>query len=367
MSIQGCQTLSELSDGEYLRLLSQKAEEQSIPLLSSIELTERCNLQCVHCYLGDQQAIQRKRDRELSTEQWKGILDQIAAIGCLRLTLTGGDPLLRVDFAEIYSHARKLGLMVTVLTNGTLIEDSLIELFAELPPYKVEVTLYGARATTYEAITGVPGSFERCLAGIERLRACNVALSLKTVLLRANQHEFLQIGELGRRLGNRQFRHDLEIQAGLRGDRLPLSARLDPDRAVEVEFSSPEVIEAWRRFYRVRQGVEVHSRRLYQCGAATRSFHIDPYGQLNPCVSVRHVGCDLLQEELGDGLEIIRGILAEKPAPPDYPCNDCPERSVCNACPAFSFLETGCEEKPAEFLCQVMMMRRTLIEQRGGI
>ena len=76
-----CVDLAEISDADYLNRLSRQAASAGIPLSASIELTERCNLRCVHCYLGDQDALRQNRTRELNTAQWVDVIDQIADLG----------------------------------------------------------------------------------------------------------------------------------------------------------------------------------------------------------------------------------------------------------------------------------------------
>ena len=172
-----CARIDWPDDSAYFRDLFQRASAARVPLAGTLDLTRRCNLRCVHCYLGPQEGVRAAGDREMSTAQVLAILDQVVDAGCLHLLITGGDPLLRRDFPEIYRHARLSGLDVTVFTNGTPVTDRIIELFRELPPRVVEVTLYGATAGTYERITGVPGSFERCLAGVRRLHDGGVRAS----------------------------------------------------------------------------------------------------------------------------------------------------------------------------------------------
>ena len=127
-----CAQTEWLSDKEYLRQFGKKVTEQRIPLSGSIDLTHRCNLRCIHCYLGNKEVINGKREEELSTTQWISIIDQITDAGCLYLLITGGEPLLRKDFGAIYRHAKTKGLMVTVFTNGTLITDDLLDLFSKI-------------------------------------------------------------------------------------------------------------------------------------------------------------------------------------------------------------------------------------------
>lgn len=365
--MDACPSLAEQTNAEYLLALNRQAEARGIPLSASVELTERCNLGCVHCYLGDQAALRPLRSRELDTGRWRAVLDDLVALGCLRLLVTGGEPLLRADFGEIYRHARLRGLLVTVFTNGTLVGQDTIELFRELPPSAVEVTLYGATAETYEAVTGVPGSFQRCLEGIEGLQALGLDLCLKTVLLRQNRHEFPRIAALARERGNRRFRFDIEIQAGFDGDPRPKAARLTPEEAVELEFSDPEAAASWRAYHARRKGqVPSHPERLYGCSAGRSSIHVNPYGRLQPCLAMRHLGFDLARGSLVEGLASLREWLDGMRTPGGHPCHGCEARMICSSCPAFARAENGCEERPADYQCRVARARLRLVEPSEG-
>jgi radical SAM protein with 4Fe4S-binding SPASM domain len=354
-----CAEFADLSDVDYLAALYRKTGQANIPFAGSLELTERCNLHCVHCYLGDQNELRHNRFRELNTGQWEGILDQVAEAGCLRLLITGGDPMLRKDFADIYRHAKELGLLVTLFTNGTLVTDAICNLFRELPPYKVEITLYGATAETYERVTGIPGSHARCWQGIGRLRALGVELGLKTVLLNQNKHEFQQLAEQAKTYGNQKFRFDVEIQAGFGRNLAPLVGRIDPADAVRLEFSDPAHAADWQEYYlrRQKQRPDPNDNRLYTCGAGISSFHINPYGGLQPCLTTRHISYDLGQGAFIEGWRSLQRKLANRKAPVGHACNSCENRMICNSCPASSMQETGAEEIPAPSQCQMTQLR----------
>ena len=174
---------------EWTEAFRARAARTRTPVSATLELTRRCNLRCVHCYLGDQAEQHRLKDRELAAAAMKAAVSEWAQAGCLYLTLTGGEPLLRPDFPEIYRHARERGLVVTVFTNGTLVTEEIAGLFREFPPRKVEISLYGATAATHDGVTGVPGSHARAWAGIRRLQGAGVRVALKTVLMKSNLAE----------------------------------------------------------------------------------------------------------------------------------------------------------------------------------
>lgn len=339
---------TQFEEKTFFERLREKTLKQRVPLSGSIEITKRCNLRCVHCYNGN---LRYTTEEELSTEEWKGLLEEITTAGCLFLLITGGEPLLRKDFPEIYIHAKKLGLIVTIFTNGTLIDEDHIKLFKELPPSLIDITLYGIKEKTYESITGVKGSYRKCIKGIDKIMDAGLHLKLKTVILRENQDEFEDIREFAkkRELG---FRSDPCITASLDGDLTPIDHRPDPEKAVKAEFSDPEVVKNWEDFYR-RQPPHVKLKNLYGCGAGKTSFHISSTGMLTPCLMTRSFSYDLKKGSFLEGWhgEVTR--LFEVPAPDGLKCTTCNKVSICGYCPAALELETDSSIKPSGFLCKI--------------
>jgi MoaA/NifB/PqqE/SkfB family radical SAM enzyme len=155
-----------------------------------IELTERCNNDCVHCCINLPADDTDAKAREMTTEQVKSVLSQAADLGCLRVRLTGGEPLLRPDFEELYLHARRLGLKVLVFTNARLITAGLADLWARVPPLvPLEVTVYGMQEWSYEAASRTPGSFAEFRRGVDLLVEHRVPFVVKGALLPPNRAE----------------------------------------------------------------------------------------------------------------------------------------------------------------------------------
>jgi MoaA/NifB/PqqE/SkfB family radical SAM enzyme len=155
-----------------------------------IELTERCNNNCVHCCINLPPSDCSANLREMDSGMIKKILKEARKLGCIYLRLTGGEPLLRKDFEEIYVFARKQGLRVIISTNATLINDSLIRLFERIPPLmKIEVSMYGLKAKTYEAVTKSSGSFTAAYRGLRLLSENKIPFLLKYTVLPVNINE----------------------------------------------------------------------------------------------------------------------------------------------------------------------------------
>jgi len=349
----------ELSDAEWMRQFTAHVARNRVPIAGLLELTSRCNLRCVHCYLGPQENHWARRGDELSLDRVLAIVDEIAEAGCLYLGITGGDPMIHDHFPEVYRRARENGMIVTVLCNGILVRDEILELFQEYPPAGVEVSLYGATRETYEAVTRVPGSYARCLTGIHRLIEAGVRVELKTVVMTLNAHEVEAMRQIADDLGV-TFRMDSGIFPQLENqDSSPLRLRVSPQEAIRREFSDPAQVDAWSE--RLSRDV-VPSEELYRCGAGVTGFYIGPYGEASPCLMTsqhRHSLEDRSFASLWDR-ELVQ-IRGQKPAA-DYGCNSCEMQAACTGCPAFNELENGRADVRSDYVCQTTQERWNRIQ-----
>lgn len=345
-----------------------KAAEARVPLSVSFELTRRCIFRCVHCYLGDQHSIRRHQQQELSTRSIFQLLDEMASAGTLLLTLTGGDPMLRPDFGEIYQYAIQRGFLVTVFCSGALITDAIVELFAAYPPRVVEITLYGATPKSFEAITQQTGSFAACMAGVERLRQGNVRLRLKTMVLTLNQADLPVLWQRVEEMGL-PFRHDCSVIPALAnadnsghsnvGNTLhdTLRFRLAPEQAAAADLSIAQVRE--KLSGQAAASVEP-LRTLYGCGAGRCSCHVTPYGTMQPCLITIQPSSALLysQPSFQQVWDCLSKLFTGQKAQPGFLCADCRDKMICTGCPSNFILETGSREQPASFYCQYASERR---------
>jgi MoaA/NifB/PqqE/SkfB family radical SAM enzyme len=158
-----------VSYGEFSQTFHRRTMQRHLPLSGAIEVTRRCPLTCVHCYNNLPMADRDAARSELTLEEHCRILDELADAGCLWLLFTGGEIFARRDFLDIYTHAKKRGFLITLFTNGTLITPRIADYLVTWKPFAIEITLYGATKETYDRLTGVPGSYEKCLRGIHLL------------------------------------------------------------------------------------------------------------------------------------------------------------------------------------------------------
>jgi radical SAM protein with 4Fe4S-binding SPASM domain len=277
------------------------------------------------------------------------LIDQITDAGCLFLLFTGGETMLRPDFYDIYRHACRKGLLVTVFTNGTLVTDRILEVFDAYPPHAIEISLYGATAATYEKVTGVPGSFEKCMRGIGRLKDHGFHLKLKTMVLNSNLAELEKTESIAAELGA-PFRFDAIISPRLDGDPAPVHYRVSPREAVEKEFASPHRAQQYHDFF-YRMTMQKPSPDLYQCGAGITMFHIDPFGGIRPCLMISGTSRDLLNSSFSEVWHSsdFQQFREKEKAP--FKCRKCSKRVICGYCPGFFELESGNKRVSSEYLC----------------
>ncbi len=344
-------------DNIFFRDFIDKAKQQRLPLAGGIDLTSRCNLSCVHCY------VQRGSDEpEMPTSRILEIVDEIAAAGCMDMLVTGGEPLLHGDFVEIYRYMKFKGMLVTVFTNGTLVTDEIAALFAELPPYAVEISLYGATDATSDSITGVEESMSKCLGGVKKLLGHDVKnVLLKTMLMTSNRHEYYAMEALAVKMGLK-WRMDAAINARVNGDTGPLSLRVSAEEAIEKEFALEARLLDMKKYYESCVALPAGDR-LYVCGAGVCGFHIDAYGNLLPCLMPTGIKYRLEKGNFLDSWHSVINDILNKRARKDYPCRGCKYVALCCACPAVSGLETGDEQKPSAYMCEMGKLRFEAIKK----
>lgn len=341
--------------GPLVSELHRRAATRRQPVNGTFELTERCNLTCQMCYVRQAAGDQAVRTKELSTPEWLELARQAVDHGMVFLLLTGGEVFLRPDFFEIYTPLTRLGLILTLFTNGTLITEARAARLAEAPPSRTEITLYGATATTYEAVTGVPGSYARCCAGIEALVKHRVPLGLKTTITRHN------VGELD---AMRQMAHDwgLPFSAGWllsqRRDGAPSEAaacRLSAAECVALEATDRASATEWTETA-LREASLGPDRNFY-CQAGQAAFVVNPRGEMNACIDLPLPAARPLETGFRAAWEQVQRFVDTAP-PLAPPCLACDARAYCPRCPAWSALETDTLTEPVPYLCEIAQARK---------
>lgn len=347
----GCRFLQSQSYLDFSKRLHSKRER--IPIDGSFDLTYRCNLNCVHCL----RPGEIHSENELNFKEISHILDEISDAGCLWLLLTGGEPLARKDFVEIYLYAKKRGFLITLFTNGTLINEELANLLRDYPPFSVEITLYGATKNTYEKVTRVPGSYEKCVEGIKQLINRKIPLKLKTMVLTINKHELWEIKKFANNL-NLGFRFDSILNPCLDGSKTPYQYRLTPEEVVILDIADNDRYQEWQEIT-INPWKPSGSDFIFVCSAGDNSFHVNPSGNLSICQLVNFLNIDLRRKRFSEGWEKIFPGIKSRKSKSKYKCRKCDKIAFCAQCPGWAYIENKIEEMPVEYLCEIASLRAT--------
>lgn len=343
-----------------LEQFAHRLRGKRIPFEATIETSYRCNLRCAHCYVNQAVGNAQEADRELPTERLLSLIDEIAERGALFLLLTGGEVLVRPDFAEVYLHALRRGLLVIVYTNGTLVTERVANLFADNRPHLVEITLYGMSRETYEKVTQIPGSYDKCLAGIRRLVDRKVPFKLKTMALTWNYHEVPAMREFAKSLGV-GFRYDSSLNARVdcganRNGELQLSA----EQAVALDLQDPTRVAELRDFLTRYAGPNAPMAphdQVYTCGAGEVGFTIDPYGNLQLCQLSRRSSFSVREASFAEGWDEHLPRFRARKWHKNSVCPRCSLISFCSSCPGAAELENGDIEALVPQFCEITHQR----------
>lgn len=342
------------------RMLLNQAKRTRTPANGSIELLPLCNMNCDMCYVRLSREEMEAKGRLRTADEWLEIGRQMKDAGVLFLLLTGGEPFLYPDFRRLYLELRKMGMIITINTNGTLIDEDLAEFFGKYKPRRVNITLYGTDEETYDKLCHYPGGYEKTLRGIRLLREQGVDVKVGGSLARANQDDLDKLLNIGEEL-NIPVRVDTYMMPATRERDLPynMQSRLNPEEAARARIHAlkremgPELFPQY-----VRQSVEradhpepVEAKPGHMsCMAGQCSFTINWQGEMRPCViltepaiSVFEVGFKAAWKYIVE--ETHKILLNEK-------CSTCHMRHLCRTCAASALLETGSYDGVPDYMCR---------------
>lgn len=270
------------------------ATEKKVPLYGVLELLPLCNLNCDMCYVRMSREEMEEVGRLRTMEEWTKTAEDMMRAGTLFVLLTGGEPLLYPHFRELYQKLRELGMIITINTNGTLIDEAWADFFAENKPRRINITLYGASNETYERLCHYPGGFDKAVNGIRLLRERNIDVKVNGSLAKANVDDRMKIIELGESL-DAPVRIDTYMYPSVRERNHAYNnqARLDPEMAAKarVEVLRREMGEEVFAQYRKIQLDEAENTPEGEavpgqmtCRAGKSSFVVNWQGEMRSCV-----------------------------------------------------------------------------------
>lgn len=344
------------------QFILEKYGDERISFTAGFELTANCNYRCIHCY-----ASPNREKEKLSNYQIKRILDTLVEHGTIEIFFTGGECLTRSDFKDIYIYAKKKGLLVTILTNASLITEEMAHLFLEYPVEEISLTMYGYTKETYEVITRSEGSFEKFHQALDIIKKYQLPCQFKVIGMKQNIHECYEMIQYGHSLGF-PVTYSFDIRPMVNLDSSPLELRVTPEEAFWFDQNDPERYAFWKEvaknIHRPKDEIDqrIEDNYLYPCMMGKNFVFINCEGKMQGCVKHSLEQYDLLHGNFEEGWAYL-GEIRDRKASPQFVCNHCDASDYCEQCTVNHQLEHGEAEKPVDFYCHVGHLRKEMIDQ----
>lgn len=357
-------------ESQIKKRLMGKAAKTRTPLSGVFELTPRCNMNCKMCYIRMTDAEMKSIGRERTAEEWIDFGKSCAEAGMVFLLLTGGEPFVRKDFKEIYKGLKKLGLIISINSNGTLIDDETVEWLAEDPPRIMNITLYGASSDTYNRLCGNGNGFDRLKDTVNKLSAKGIDIQINVSLTNDNISDLDEIVEFGKsrkipmKITSYMFNPVRKADMN--------SSMIDTVRFTEKECAmarfnatkaqlEPEHFELLRNQYRngmfsaesENDDCGINQEMNMSCAAGRCSFWVTWDGRLLPCGMMNTPAAKVFEKGFEKSWQEIVESVNQIVLPDE--CNRCKLKNVCRPCGAMVSSESGCFNKKPQYLCNSTM------------
>lgn len=340
------------------RIMVQRAASKKRPIYGCLELLPLCNMNCDMCYIHMSNSEMKKQGRLRTIDEWLMVAKEMEKAGVLFVLLTGGEPLLYPEFKTLYLELQKLGMIVTINTNGTLIDEQWAEFFKNNRPRRINITLYGSSEKTYVSLCHYPNGYEKALRGIQLLKDKGVDVKINGSVTKVNVKDTDDIYAIG---------HKLDIPVHMDTYMLPNQkevmksfddqTRLNPKQAAKMRlktFQTEMQPQAYRQYLdqtiQQLENSEIQYDDRITCQAAHSSFTIDWQGRMRPCVSLFEPAANVFETGFENGWQKIVKEAENLRLNPK--CTKCHLRPVCDICVASSFWETGSYDEVPQYLCE---------------
>lgn len=362
------------------KYLMQKAARNHTPLSGTFELTPRCNMNCRMCYIRMSDQEMRERGREKTAEEWIAMGKECVSRGMLLLLLTGGEPFLRPDFREIYTELKKLGLIISINTNGTLIDESVMEWLAKDPPARINVTLYGGNEKTYDHLCRYPGYRAACEA-IDRMVEAGMNVNINASFTKYNIGDMEQIISFAKKRNLRvnsatYMFPPVRNASGIVDEEV----RFTPEECAQARFQSMmlQLSEEERKAVSeaIRQGRFVppledsdcdrSSGEKMGCMAGRSAFWITWDGRMTPCGMMNAPVTYPFENGFEKSWEYIMEETDKILLPPQ--CSTCSMKKFCSVCGALAVAEGhGDSTRRPVYLCRSAEHYIRLMKEAGEV
>lgn len=339
----------------------QKGYRLGLPIAGNFELTARCNFNCPMCYVHMSEKEVEAAGKELTAEQWIALAEAAKNKGMIFALLTGGEPFVRKDFFEIYNAMKAMGIMISINSNGSMLEGEILKKLLENPPFRINISLYGGCNETYKNMCGLP-MYDKVLKNIITLKENGIDVRINLSITSYNCQDIEKIYEIVKT-------HNIQVKASsymypparlnkeLKGYGNRLSPKDSAKYSVEwdmLRFSKEEFAQraqAMKELTKVDEDeCSVDMEEGVRCRAGSTSFWMTWDGQMRPCGMMPgptayplEVGFDTAWDQIREATAQIR-----QPAK----CTSCPKKEICGACAAVCVAETGEFNQVPQYMCE---------------
>ena len=354
--------------------LHSKGRRLGLPISGNFELTSRCNFNCPMCYVHQsEKEIGDSGKRELTSEEWLQIARDARDRGMVFALLTGGEPLVRKDFFEIYDGMKKLGLLISINTNASLLQGEILERFLKDPPHRFNISLYGGCDETYKSMCGLP-VYEKVKANIASLRKAGVEVSLNLCITRFNRSDLRRIYEDAVEL-------DVNVRSSsysyppvrINGETYGAGDRFSPEESAactlewdELRFPPEDMLIRARNYinnkYADMEDCPVEEGEGVRCRAGSSSFWVTWDGRMLPCGMMTRPEAYPLEDGFDTAWKEIREATSKIRLP--VKCQNCSYKEICGACAAVCLAETGSFDEVPEYMCKRTLETLHLMEAK---
>lgn len=341
--------------------LHSKGRKLGLPIAGNFELTARCNFNCPMCYVHmNENQIRECGKNELTAQEWLSIAQKAKDMGMIFVLLTGGEPLVRKDFFEIYNGMKKMGLYISINTNGSLLKGEILEKFLQDPPSRFNISLYGGSNETYAKMCGLP-MYDTVKENIRKLRQAGVEVSLNLSITPYNCHDL-------ERIYNDAVELDVNVKAtsymypSIRVNDLKFGCgnRLDCKQAAyysvlwdKLRFSDEEFKQRainMEKLIQVDEGCPIEADEGVRCRAGSTAFWMTWDGRMLPCGMMVEPEVYPLKVGFEEAWKQLRQVTSQIHTPKE--CVNCSHKDLCGVCAAVCYSETGAFDKVPTYVCE---------------
>lgn len=342
---------------DIVQLMYNDASAKGIPVGGTFELTPLCNMNCRMCYIRMSKEDMDKCGKMKTAEEWLNIAKKARERGLLFLLLTGGEPFLYPEFWELYEGLKKMGIMVSINSNATMLSDDIIDRLIKNPPQRINVTIYGGSDETYKELCRYENGFTKATEAVRKLRNAGICVKINGSITPLNCSDIpfcfqfakevetpLQLGSYMFPPMRREDKYTCRFEAEEAGYYQAVIDKMRYEPA-DLEKVRGDIIKC------NECGSHLERPPKFRCRAGRSSFWINWKGEMHACGMMENFKEYPFEKDFGECWDNIHKAVLEQTAL--TPCSECEDRDVCKVCPAIAFSETGSFNEKPEYLCRM--------------